>query len=63
MQAVVRKFSYLIYFLTVQLLLPPGLWAKASPAAGAPPVRLKVAVVELYDGKVKPEVVEKVADT
>lgn len=63
MQAVVRKFSFLIYFIAAQLFLPPGLWAKASPAEGVVPAKQKVAVVELYDGKVKPEVVEKVADT
>lgn len=63
MQAIVRRFSFLVYFIAAQLLLPAGLWAKASSSAGAESVKYKVAVVELYDGKVKPEVVEKVADT
>lgn len=65
MQAVVRQYSFLIYILVAQMLfLPPTLWAKgkAEDRSGVPD-RFKIAVVELYDGKVKPEVVEKVADT
>jgi len=44
------------------MAIPLLVWAKESPSIPTSS-RMKVAVVELVDGKVKPEVVEKVADT
>jgi len=67
MQAVVRRFSFLIYLLVFQLLGIPTLLAKAKSDAvsqeASNAARKKVAVVELYEGSAKKEAVEKVADT
>ncbi|MFO1463736.1 MAG: PEGA domain-containing protein [bacterium] len=67
MQTVVRRCSFLVYWLIFQLLGQPALFAAAKSNVSAPSAAAsrskKIAVVELYDGKVKPEVVEKVADT
>lgn len=94
MHSLLRRFSFLVYFLILHLsgLSLPAMAktpSKEGPKAGSaptteaprfnsvpnpgvpavfdpkakPPERLKVAVVELQDGKSKPEAIEKVADT
>jgi hypothetical protein len=58
-----KPFSLIVYFLVFYLATQPFfVWAQSAPVPGAVPDK-KVAVFELHDGRVKQEVVEKVADT
>ena len=63
MPGLLRRYSFLVYFFILQLsglIFTASAWAAT---ATNPNTRIKVAVVELEDGKVKPDSVEKVADT
>ncbi len=67
MPALLRRFSFLVYYLAVYLIGFPCAFAKSKtipPDSAAPKTTaLRLAVVELNHGRVKPEVTEKVADT
>src|SRR5215831_15981605 len=68
MQPATHRCSFLIYVLIPQIILFPLLGRAADIAqepgsTGPIPTSLKVAVVALNDGKVKPDLVEKVVDT